>query len=402
MSLSAQQLETYGQVMLPIFAPPAVLERGQGALVWDVDSKPYLDLLAGVSTNALGHADPRWVAAVSQQAAKLAHISNLFASPGQMELATTLLKAFNAPSCARVFFASTGTEANEAALKMALKGGRSKVLALEGSFHGRTMGALSLTANPAYRRGYEAFNGPVEFLPFGDVEALKGALAGDDVAALFVEIIQGEAGVIPLPAGYLQQARALTRAHGAFLVIDEVQTGVGRTGTWLAHQNPALVGAEPVEPDVVTLGKGLGGGFPISACLAWSAEAASRLSPGDHGTTLGGNPLACAAALATIGIIEQDGLLDHVNDISQAWRDELAVVPGVAQVRGQGLLLGLVLDQPMAPRVVAAALKAGYLVNAPATNVVRLAPPLVITRAQTAQFTQALQGLLNEASQNDA
>jgi acetylornithine aminotransferase len=375
--------------------------------VWDADGNEYLDLLGGIAVNALGHAHPAWVEAVARQAGQLAHISNLYASRPQIELSERLLQITGAAPGGRVFLANSGTEANEAALKAALRAGagRRRVLALAGSFHGRTMGALSLTAKEAYRRPFEPFTGPAEFLPGGDLAALEAALAGGDVAALVLEAIQGEAGVRPLPAGYLAQARRLTRQAGALLWIDEVQTGIGRTGAWLACQGefgaaapaPNQAASSWDGPDIVTLAKGLGGGYPIGAMVAMDQSAAARLRPGDHGTTFGGNPLAASAALATLDVIEREGLMAHAARLGERWRADLSAVPGVKAVRGRGLLIGIVLDQPKAAAAARAAEAAGFLVNAPAPDVIRLAPPLILTGDQADQFTAALPGLFKEA-----
>jgi acetylornithine aminotransferase len=336
------------------------------------------------------------VAAVAQQAGQLAHTSNLYANPRQVELAEALLAATGAAPGGRVFLANSGTEANEAALKAALRTDRSRVLALEHSFHGRTLGSLALTATEAYRAPFQAFTGPVEFLPAGDAAALEAALAAGDVAALVLEPIQGEAGVLPLDRAYLAAARDLTRRYGALLVVDEVQTGTFRTGTFLACANPALVDA-PLEPDFVTLAKGLGGGFPIGAAIAMNADAAALLAPGDHGTTFGGNPLAAAAALAVLDTIGHEHLGDHAAQLGAAWAAALARVPGVVGVRGAGLLLGVQLARPVAKAVAAAAQGAGFLINAPRPDCLRLAPPLILTPDQAASFTDSLPSLIASA-----
>jgi acetylornithine aminotransferase len=368
------------------FGPPQrVLVRGEGAYVWDADGKRYLDLLAGIAVNALGHAHPTLTAAISAQLGTLGHVSNFFGTPTQIALAERLLALAGAPEGSRVFFTNSGTEANEAVVKMARRTGRPRILALEGAFHGRTMGALALTAKAAYREPFEPLPGGVEFLPFGDTAALEAAMA-DDVAALVLEPIQGEAGVRPLPPGYLARARELTTAHGALLVLDEVQTGMGRTGAWLAHQHPHLGGG--VVPDVVSLAKGLGGGFPIGAVVAYGERAATLLGRGQHGTTFGGNPVAAAAALATIAVIERDGLLGHVVDVGRRLRDGIAAAghPLVADVRGEGLLLAVTLREPVAADLAARAMEAGFIVNAVAPDAVRLAPPLILSAEQAADF----------------
>jgi len=281
--------ERYGHALMDTFGPPQrVLVRGDGAYVWDADGVRYLDLLAGIAVNALGHAHPTLTAAISAQLGTLGHVSNFFATPTQIALAERLLQLAGADEGSRVFLTNSGTEANEAVVKMARRTGRPRILALEGAFHGRTMGALALTHKAAYREPFEPLPGGVEFVPFGDVDALEAAL-DEDVAALVVEPIQGEAGVRPLPPGYLARARELTAACGALLVLDEVQTGMGRTGAWFAHQHPHLGGG--ITPDAVTLAKGLGGGFPVGAVIAFGERAATLLGRGQHGTTFGGrNP----------------------------------------------------------------------------------------------------------------
>lgn len=393
--------ERYGAAVMNTFGPPRlVLTRGEGSYVVDAEGRRYLDLLGGIAVNAVGHAHPVWVRAVSEQAATLGHVSNFFASPTQVALAEKLLEIVvpgGAPAGSRVFLANSGTEANEAALKMARRHGgpaRPRVLALEGSFHGRTMGALALTHKAAYREPFEPLPGGVEFVPFGDVAALEAALA-DDVAALFLEPVQGEAGVRPLPAGYLARARELTAEAGALLVLDEVQTGMGRTGAWMAHHHPHLGGG--AVPDVVTLAKGLGGGFPIGAAVAIGEHAASLLGPGQHGTTFGGNPLASAAALATIGIIESEGLLTHAAELGRELREKLAGLghAAVTDVRGEGLLLAVQLGSPAAGGVAAALLEAGFIVNPVREDAIRLAPALNLTGAEADTFLAALPAALD-------
>ncbi|MDR3107347.1 MAG: acetylornithine transaminase [Bifidobacteriaceae bacterium] len=400
--LASSWLARYRDSALGVFSPGLVLARGQGAVVWDVDGREYLDLLAGIAVNALGHAHPAWVEAIHGQAARLGHISNFYASEPQIELAEKLLQLTGAAPGGRVFFANSGAEANEAALKAVLRsaGAGTRLVALEGSFHGRTLGALSLTAKAAYRQPFADFTGPVEFLPVGDVVALEAALKGGGVAALVLEVIQGEAGVRPPPTPYLAAARRLTSQYGALLWIDEIQTGTGRTGTWMAYQNPALGGplADDAAPDLVTAAKGLGGGFPIGAMVAMNAATAGLLQPGDHGTTFGGGPLAAAVALATIKAIADQGLMAQAATLGQQWRAELATVPGVKATRGAGLLIGIVLEKPNAPEVVKAAQVAGFLINSTGPETLRLAPPLILTAAQAQQFTDALPALLKESN----
>nr|WP_221287035.1 acetylornithine transaminase [Cellulomonas hominis] len=399
----AHWTERYGHALMDTFgAPQRVLVRGEGPYVWDADGVRYLDLLGGIAVNSLGHAHPTLTAAISAQLGTLGHVSNFFASPAQIALAERLLAVADAPGGSRVFLTNSGTEANEAAFKMARRnadgpaGRRTRVLALEGAFHGRSMGALALTSKAAYREPFEPLPGGVEFLPFGDTAALEAAFEGADgdrVAALFLEPIQGEAGVRPLPPGYLVRARELTAAHGALLVLDEVQTGMGRTGAWLAHQHPHLGGG--IRPDVVTLAKGLGGGFPVGAVVAYGERAATLLGRGQHGTTFGGNPVASAAALATIGVIERDGLLAHVADLGAWWRAQIAALghPLVGEVRGEGLLIAVGLTAPVAADVAARALAAGFVVNPCTPDTLRMAPPYVLTREQAATFTDFLAAL---------
>lgn len=376
--------DDYAANLFVFGTPLRLLVRGEGPWVWDEAGNRYLDLLGGIAVNVLGHAHPAVVAAVTRQAATLGHISNFFTSPPQLELARRLLELADAPSGARVFLVNSGTEANEAAIKMVLRHRpRGRIIALEDSFHGRTLGSLSLTAKAAYREPFEPLPGNVTFVPPGDVAALEAAL-GDDVAAVFIEIIQGEAGVKALDHDYVRAVRELTRAHGALLVVDEVQTGAGRTGRWLAHT------ATGITPDVVTMAKGLGGGFPIGAVIA-HGPAADLLTPGQHGTTFGGNPVAAAAALAVID--EVLPMLDDVAALGEWWREELAKVPGVVAVRGLGLLIGIELDRPSAP-VQLQLLEAGFITNNVNATTLRLAPPFIVTRDQAKSFNQALAGIL--------
>jgi acetylornithine/N-succinyldiaminopimelate aminotransferase len=391
--------EAYTRSVMDTFGPPQrILVRGEGAYVWDADGKRYLDLLAGIAVNALGHAHPTLTAAISAQLGTLGHVSNFFGTPTQITLAERLLQLAEAPDGSRVFFTNSGTEANEAAFKMVRRTGRPRVLALEGGFHGRTMGALALTAKAAYREPFEPLPGGVEHLPFGDTDALVEAFSPEAVAArgevagFVVEPIQGEAGVRELPAGYLALARRLTADSGALLVLDEVQTGIGRTGRWFAHQHPELGGG--IVPDVVTLAKGLGGGFPVGAVVAYG-ESATLLGRGQHGTTFGGNPVAAAAALATLGVIERDRLLAHVVEVGETLRRaiEAGGNPLVAEVRGRGLLLAVRLDRPVAAEVARAALEAGFVVNAVAPDAIRLAPPLVLTTDQALDAARFFAGV---------
>ncbi|TIC78722.1 acetylornithine transaminase [Nocardioides sp. GY 10127] len=375
------------------FGPPKLaLVRGEGATVWDSDGKAYLDLLGGIAVNSLGHAHPALVGAVTEQLTTLGHISNFFTSPPQVELAEKLLSLLGtggAPAQGKVFLANSGTEANEGAFKLTRRTGRTHVVVAEGGFHGRTMGALALTSKAAYREPFEPLPGEVTFVPYGDAEALAAAVT-DATAAICLEPVQGEAGVVVPPDGYLAAARSIADEHGSLLWFDEVQSGVGRTGIWFEHQRAGVL------PDIVTLAKGLGGGFPIGAVVGLG-RAADLLEPGNHGTTFGGNPVACAAALAVLRTIEDDGLLAHVSALGAHVRAGLAAEPRVTEVRGHGLLIGLDLAAPVAAHVVVAAQDAGYIVNMPTPSRIRLAPPLVLTQAEADRFLADWPGILDAA-----
>ena len=396
----SEWLARYSSSLMGVFGTPQrVLVRGAGCLVWDADGKEYLDLLGGIAVNALGHAHPFVTSVIASQLATLGHVSNFFTSPTQIALAEKLLALTHAPAGSKVFFTNSGTEANEAAFKLARRNSgaaagdapqRTKIIALEGAFHGRTMGALALTAKEAYRAPFEPLPGGVVHIPFGDIAALEAAV-DDTVAAVFLEPIQGEAGVRPLPAGYLRAARDATTKAGALLILDEVQTGIGRTGKWLASEDAGVV------PDAVTLAKGLGGGFPIGALLTMGEQTSSLLSAGQHGTTFGGNPVATAAALATLHAIESNHVLDNVAAVGAHLRSALADLAGVTEVRGEGLLIGFDLDADVAPAVVQAGLDAGFIVNSPGPRTVRLAPPLILTTAQADSFLNAFPAILQTA-----
>ena len=380
--------ERYAASLMNTFGPPRLtLVRGEGAHVWDDTGKEYVDLLGGIAVNALGHAHPALVAAVTEQLGTLGHISNFFTSPAQVELAERLVALLDAGP-AKVFVTNSGTEANEAAFKLTRRTGRTHVVAAEGGFHGRTMGALALTSKEAYRTPFLPLPGDVTFVPYGDAEALAAAVT-ERTAAVILEPLQGEAGVMVPPDGYLAAARATADAHGALLWFDEVQTGMGRTGQWFAHHSAGVV------PDVVTVAKGLGGGFPIGACIG-VGRAGDLLEPGNHGTTFGGNPVACAAALAVIATIEDEGLLERVTVLGQKLRDGLAADPRVTEVRGEGLLIGLDLAEDRSAEVAAAALAAGFIVNNPTPRRIRLAPPLVLGDGDAAAFLEAWPAILTE------
>jgi acetylornithine aminotransferase len=369
--------------------PAMALERGEGAYVWDAEGNRYLDLLTGIAVNALGHAHPAVVAAVTEQIGKIGHTSNLYINHPALELAERLLDLSGVDGDGRVLFCNSGAEANEAALKLSRRTGRTKVVATEGGFHGRTMGALSLTGQPGKREPFEPLVPGVVHIPFGDVAALEAAI-DDETAAFVVEPIQGENGVVVPPEGYLQAARAITAEHGALLVLDEVQTGIGRLGTWFAFQQVGIV------PDVVTLAKGLGGGLPLGACLA-IGDAAHLFEPGHHGTTFGGNPVCCAAALAVLNTIASDGLLEHASAVGKeiaAGVEELNH-PLISGVRGAGLLLGVTLREAVSAKAAAAAQQAGYLVNPIQPDVIRLAPPLVLDHADAHRFVTDLPSFLD-------
>jgi acetylornithine/N-succinyldiaminopimelate aminotransferase len=388
---SAALLERYGSALLGVFGTPrTVLSHGEGCYVWDVDGVRYLDLLAGIAVNALGHAHPAVVEAVSSQAARLVHVSNFFTTTAQVELAERLLEVAGAPAGSAVFFASSGTEAVEAAVKLARRTGRTRIVAAEGAFHGRSTGALALTHKPSYREPFEPLLPGVIHVPYGDEAALRAAVT-DQVAALVLEPIQGEAGVIEADPAYLRLARELTTAAGALLVLDEVQTGIGRTGCWFAFQQAGIV------PDAMTLAKGLGGGVPIGALVTFGPEVSGLLAPGQHGTTFGGNPLACAAGLAVLDTIAKDGLLEHATAMGERLAKGVLALghPLVAGVRGRGLHRAIVLSADTSAAVADRAHRAGFIVNPVQPDAVRITPPLVITAAQVDDFVAALPALLD-------
>jgi acetylornithine aminotransferase len=380
-----------GSVMNTYGSPSLALVRGAGAVVVDEAGNTYLDLLGGIAVNVLGHAHPAVTRAVADQIGTLGHVSNLYASAPVATLAERLL-ALAGDRPGAVFFANSGAEANEAAFKLSRRTGRGHLVAASGAFHGRTMGALALTGQPTKTDPFRPLPEHVSHVPYGDAAALAGAVT-DQTAMVILEPIQGEAGVLVPPAGYLAAAREISSRHGALLALDEVQTGVGRTGYWYAFQS------EGVEPDVVTLAKGLGGGLPIGACLAFRT-AATLLGPGSHASTFGGNPVCCAAALAVLDTIEAEGLLDHVKRVGERLRAGVEALghPLVAEVRGAGLLLGIVLTAPVAGALAGALTAAGFLTNAVRPGVLRLAPPLILTTEQADSFLAALPQALDAAS----
>ncbi|HEV7648420.1 MAG TPA: acetylornithine transaminase [Actinophytocola sp.] len=374
--------------------PALTLVRGAGSHVWDADGNRYLDLVGGIAVNALGHAHPAIVEAVTNQIATLGHTSNLYVNPVAVELAEALLDVAGLAGQAKVLFANSGAEAVEAAVKLARLTGRGKLVACDGAFHGRTMGALTVTGQQPKRAPFEPLLPGVTHVPFGDAEALRSAVDGD-TAAVFLEPVLGEGGVHPAPAGYLQAAREITTNAGALLVLDEVQTGVGRLGSWFAFQQAGIT------PDVITLAKGLGGGLPLGACIGVGA-AGELLKPGQHGTTFGGNPVACAAGLAVLATIAADGLCEQAAALGKeiAAGVETLRHPLVTDVRGTGLLLGIGLAAPVAPAVAAAAQHAGYLVNNVQPDTIRLAPPLVLGRDDVTGFLAALPGILDATKED--
>ena len=386
---SSAVLDTYVDSVMNTFGmPKRVFVRGEGCFLWDADGQRYLDLLSGLAVNALGHAHPTVISAITGQIATLGHVSNFFATPAQVALASRLT-ALTGAEDAKVFFTNSGTEANEAAFKITRMTGRSKIISTEGAFHGRSMGSLAITHNPKYREPFVPLPGEVIFVPYGDPEALA-AEADDDLAAIVLEPIQGESGIVVPPTDYLVRAREVCDRHGALLWIDEVQTGMGRTGSWLVHV------ADGVRADIVTLAKGLGNGFPIGACLA-AGPAARLLGPGSHGSTFGGNPVAAIAGLAVIAVIERDGLLDNATTMGEHLATAVTGLghPLITGIRGRGLLRGITLAEPIATAVADAALSAGFVINAPCPDVLRLAPPLVITADLLDSFVAALPGLID-------
>lgn len=380
--------ERYESSLMNTFGTPKLLlTRGEGAHVWDADGREYVDFLGGIAVNSLGHAHPAIVEAVTTQLQTLGHVSNFFASEPQLALAERLLVLLGAQG--RVFFSNSGTEANEAAFKLTRRTGRTHLVATEGAFHGRTMGALALTSKAAYREPFEPLPGHVTFVPYGDAAALAAAVT-DETAAVVLEPIQGEAGVRVPGQGYLAAARQTCDDHGTLLWLDEVQTGIGRTGAWFAHQLPSGQG---ITPDIVTLAKGLGGGIPIGATIGVGA-AGALLEPGNHGTTFGGNPVACAAALAVLDTIEKGHLLDHVAALGKTLRDGLGEDPRVSETRGEGLLIGLELTVD-APSVVTAGMASGFILNATGPSTIRLVPPLVLTDADAQGLIDAWPAILD-------
>ncbi|MEN9687713.1 MAG: hypothetical protein RL381_725 [Actinomycetota bacterium] len=367
--------------------PTIELVSGKGSIVKDADGKSYLDFLAGIATNILGHSHPAIVKAVSKQISTLSHVSNFYAHPNVLELAERLQK-MTGDKQAKVFFCNSGAEANESALKLSRKTGKVRIIATDEAFHGRTMGALSLTGQPSKRDPFKPLIKGVKHLPYGDSGAMKKAI-NKKTAMVIVEPILGEAGVIVPPSDYLKNLRTYCDLNGALLVFDCVQTGVGRTGDWFGYEYSGI------KPDVITLAKGLGGGLPLGAMIALGS-ASNLFVPGDHGSTFGGNPVSTAAALAAISTIEKGKLLSHVSEIGEFLRAELALIQGVSEVRGAGLLIGLTLDQPIAKKLVAQCQQNGALINAPSASIIRLAPALNISMKEAQKFVAIFATSLRE------
>lgn len=389
--MAATLKERWERSLAPTYGTPTLLlERGQGARVWDGQGKAYLDFIAGVAVCSTGHAHPAVVKAIQEQAARLLHVSNLYATENVLRLAERLTAR---TGYGKAFFCNSGAEANELALKVLRRHAHAKgtpeavVVALDQSFHGRTTATVTLTGQPKYQKGFGPLPGGIVHVPANDVAALERVFAAWPVAGLFLEFIQGEGGVRPLTAEYVQAAFRLARQHDALVVADEVQTGVGRTGRFLAQERHG------VQADVTTLAKGIASGFPMGAVLL-TDKAASLLAPGDHGCTFGGNPLACAAALATLDVLEAEHLVENAEKTGAHLRERLAALPGVVEVRGEGLLLGVQLRDPVAKRVKADAEAAGLLLNAIGDHVLRMAPPLVLGKAEADEAVGILEKLL--------
>ena len=383
---TSRMMDNYG-------TPRIELVKGEGPWLTDSEGKRYLDLLAGIAVNVLGHGNPAIVDAVSKQVAELGHVSNIFASEPPLKLAEKLIELTGwGAEDTRVMFCNSGTEANEAAFKLARMTGRRRIIATNHGFHGRTMGALAMTGQPDKRAPFEPMPAGVEFVPFDDIEFLTKTIEADPlgVAAIILEPIQGETGVVAPPEGYLEQVRSLTERYGVMMIVDEVQTGIGRTGAWFAHQHSNIV------PDVMTLAKGLGGGLPLGAVVA-HGKAAKLFTPGTHGTTFGGNPVCTSAALAVIDVLETEGLIDRVAEKGRVMARKLASLDNVDHVRGRGFMLGLVLDGPLAKGAVDASYRNGVILNAPQPNVIRIVPPLNLTDEEIDRAVELVDQCLAEA-----
>ncbi|KYH43619.1 acetylornithine transaminase [Branchiibius sp. NY16-3462-2] len=386
-------LDRYQASLLGVFGrPPLVLSHGSGCYVWDVEGNKYLDLVGGLAVSSLGHGHPALVSAISKQAGEALHVSNLFTSPGQIALAERLLDLSKAPDGSKVFFANSGAEAIEAAIKLSRRTGRTGIVAAEGAFHGRTTGALALTYKPAYREPFEPLIPGVSHVPYGNVDALRAAVS-QETGAVVLEPIQGEAGVIAPDAGYLRAAREITTAAGALLIVDEIQSGIGRTGRWFGYEH------EEVRPDAITLAKGLGGGVPIGALVTFGAAVSDLLTVGQHGSTFGGNPLAAAAGLAVLETIEEQELVGNAQRMGEYLTQQVTTLrhPLITGVRGAGLLRAITLAEPVSAQVAERARDRGIIINPVAPDALRLAPPLIIGTTEIDQFVGALPDLLEVA-----
>jgi acetylornithine aminotransferase len=387
---SNKSMSNWSDVMQNNYGVPAItLTSGKGIFVTDENGKKYLDFLGGIATNALGHAHPAIVKAVSKQIATLGHVSNLYAHPAGLQLAQKLID-MTGDSTARVFFCNSGAEANEAALKLSRKTGRSRIVATVDAFHGRTMGALSLTGQPSKRNPFKPLIKNIKHVTFGDITQMRKAV-NSKTAMVIVEPIMGEAGVIVPPLGYLKQLRDLCNERGVLLVFDCVQTGMGRTGTWFGYED------EKIRPDVITLAKGLGGGLPLGAMIALGSNA-PQFSPGEHGTTFGGNPVAAAAGLAAIGVIEKSRLMTSAKSLEKRLKIKLGAVRGVSEVRGRGLLIGIELNGDYAKDLAVLLSDRGILVNAPNSDTIRIAPPMIVTKIQIDKFITVFTQCMQEVS----
>jgi acetylornithine aminotransferase len=360
-------------------SPKLNIIKGKGAYLVDENGKRYLDFIGGIATNVLGHSHPVFIKAIKEQSNQVAHVSNLYANPISLKLAGKLIE-LTGMTDARVFFCNSGTEANEAALKLSRKTGRTRIVSTIGSFHGRTIGALSITGQPDKRKPFLPLLDKVKYVPFGDINAIRKAIS-NKTAMVIVEPIQGENGVIMPPAGYLKAIRELCDLTGALFVIDAIQTGMGRTGFWFGYEH------EEITPDVITLAKGLGGGLPLGAMIALGS-AAELFKPGEHGSTFGGNPISCAAGLAAINEIEKRSLNEKALELGEFLKSELLEIEGVSEVRGRGLLIGIGLEKPWAKEIANFLMAKGVLVNAPNENTIRIAPPLIITKKEASKFVK--------------
>jgi acetylornithine/N-succinyldiaminopimelate aminotransferase len=379
---------TWNDVMqLNYGVPDITLVSGKGLLVTDENKKKYLDFLGGIATNILGHAHPAIVKAVSTQVTKLGHVSNFYSHPSGLALAKKL-QELTGDNTARVFYCNSGAEANEAALKLSRKSGKTRIVATIGAFHGRTMGALSLTGQESKRAPFRPLLKDIKHVPFGDISAMRKAVS-KKTAMVIVEPILGEAGVITPPLGYLKDLRALCDEHGVLLVLDCVQTGMGRTGTWFGYEH------ENIRPDVITLAKGLGGGLPLGAMITLGSRTPQFL-PGEHGTTFGGNPIAAAAGLAAISVIEKNRLLTQAKSFEKRLKIKISAIRGVREVRGRGLLIGIALDGEYAKELSGVLSKNGFLVNAANSETIRIAPALIVTKAQIDKFVSAFAQAMKE------